>query len=159
MFLPQEIKHKSLENKLESLVEQVEQSIYNEEWQAARIKANQIIMDDNWSTESKEKWNSVRESLIEEIEEAQGKAEGKLTVGYKSQNLVGQNFEDVVSKLKAKGFTNIQTVRLNDLKIGWFKKDGEVSEISISGDTDFNDNSKYVSNTEIKITYHSYKDR
>jgi len=159
MFLPQEIKHKSLDNKLESLVEQVEQSIYNEEWQAARIKANQIIMDDNWSTESKEKWNSVRESLIEEIEEAQGKAEGKLTVGYKSQNLVGQNFEDVVSKLKAKGFTNIQTVRLNDLKIGWFKKDGEVSEISISGDTDFNDNSKYVSNTEIKITYHSYKDR
>ena len=54
LFLPQEIKHKSLENKLESLVEQVEQSIYNEEWQAARIKANQIIMDDNWSTESKE---------------------------------------------------------------------------------------------------------
>lgn len=158
IFLPQQIKHKSLENKLESLVEQVEQSIGNEEWQTARIKANQIFMDDNWSTESKEKWDSVRESLIEEIEEAQDKAEGKLTVGYKSQDLVGQNFEDVVSKLKAKGFTNIQTVRIDDLITGWIKKDGEVSEISISGETDFNDNSKYVLNSEIIITYHSLKD-
>lgn len=158
IFSTEEIEHKALENKLESLVEQVEQSINNEEWQTARIKANQIIMDDNWSTDSKEKWDSIRESLIEEIEEAQGRAEGKLTVGYKSQDLIGQNFEDVVSKLKTKGFTNIQTVRLDDLITGWLHKDGEVSEINISGDTDFYEKSSYVSNTEIIITYHSFKD-
>lgn len=158
IFLPQQIKHKSLENQLESLVEQVQQAIENEEWQTARINANQIIMDDNWSTESKEKWDSVRMSLIVEIEEAQDKAEGKLIVGYTSKDLVGENFEYVVSKLKAQGFTNIQTVKLDDLITGWIKKDGEVSEISISGDTDFNEKSKYFLDTEITITFHSYKE-
>ena len=139
------------------LVSQVEQDITNKDFVSARINANQIIDDSGWSSESSKKWDAIRISLIAEIEVAQDKAEGKVTVGYKPKDLIGQNFEEVVSKLKAKGFTNIQTVRLDDLITGWIKKDGEVSEIRISSDMDFNQNSKYVSNTEIIITYHSFK--
>ena len=132
LFLSEENEYKQLQNELNMLVMQVEQGIANEDFVTARIKANQIIDDSGWSTESAEKWDAIRISIIEEIEEAQDKAEGKLKVGYKSKDLIGRNFEDVVSKLKAKGFTNIQTVKLDDLITGWIKKDGEVSEISIS---------------------------
>jgi len=158
LFLPAENEYKQLQKKLNVLVTQVEQSIADKDFVTARIRANQIIDDSGWSSESADKWDAIRISLIEEIEEAQDKAEGKLQVGYKPKDLIGQNYEEVLLKLKAKGFTNIQTVRLDDLITGWIIKDGEVSEISISSDTDFNENSKYVFNTEIIITYHSFKD-
>lgn len=156
LFLSVENDYKQLQNELDMLVVQVEQNIASKDFVTARIKANQII-DDSGHSSSPEKWDAIRISLIEEIEEAQDKAEGNIKVGYKPKDLIGLNFEEVVSKLKAKGYTNIQTVRLDDLITGWIKKDGEVSEISISSDTDFNENSKYVSNTEIIITYHSFK--
>lgn len=156
-MLSAENEYKQIQNELNMLVSQVEQDITNKDFVSARINANQIIDDSGWSSESAKKWDAIRISLIAEIEVAQDKAEGKVTVGYKPKDLIGQNFEEVVSKLKAKGFTNIQTVRLDDLITGWIKKDGEVSEISISSDMDFNQNSKYVSNTEIIITYHSFK--
>ena len=158
MFLSEENEYKKLQNELNMLVLEVEENIAIKDFVTARIKANQVIDDSGWSSESEEKWDSIRISLIEEIEIAQDKAEGNIKVGYKPKELIGKNYEEVVSKLEAKGFTNIHTKRLDDLITGWIKKDGEVSEVSISSDTTFNENSKYVSNTEIIIFYHSFKE-
>lgn len=69
LFSSAEKKHNECIANLETLVEEVEELIDEGNYDAARIKASQIIDDTGWSSESEEKWNDIRESLLDTIEQ------------------------------------------------------------------------------------------
>ena len=81
---------------------------------------------------------------------------GKIIVNISSSELVGENYEDVVSNLEKAGFTNIETEVLDDLVTGWLKKDGEVEKVEIDGTTSFSSDSKFEPNSKIVVTYHTF---
>lgn len=68
------VKHEHTEKigQLEILVEEVEKLIDAGDYDAARIKATQIVDDSDWSSDSEEKWNAVRDSLLETIDRKEG---------------------------------------------------------------------------------------
>jgi len=143
--------------RLEKLANTVENCITVGNYDTARIKANQIVDDTDWSSESKEKWDSIRESLLVMIDEKQAIAEGKIYIGVSSDDLIGRDYKKVIEQFKKQGFTNIQVVADKDLITGWLTSDGEVEEVSIDGKTDFKEKSNYVADVEIIITYHTFK--
>ena len=81
---------------------------------------------------------------------------GKISVNISSSELVGENYEDVVSNLENAGFTNIETEVLDDLVTGWLTKDGEVEKVEIDGTTPFSSDSKFEPNAKIVVTYHTF---
>ena len=121
------------------------------------MKAKQIIDDSDWSTESEEKWEAVRESLLETIDKKQAIDEGKIAVNYSKEDLVGLDYADVKKKLEKQGFINIQLEPVGDLITGWITKDGEVEEVTINGGTDYKETSYYSPEVEIVIIYHTYQ--
>ena len=83
--------------------------------------------------------------------ETVGKLTGKISAGYHS-DLEGENYRYVKSTLEAAGFTNIELIDLNDQ--GLFKKDGEVTSVSVGGNTSFDSWDFFEKNAKIVITYH-----
>lgn len=76
-FSIQEQKHEDHVAYLETLVVEVEELIEDGEYEAARIKASQIVDDVNWSSESEEKWDNVRETLLDTIDRKEKESKGK----------------------------------------------------------------------------------
>ena len=73
-----------------------------------------------------------------------------------SSDLEGKNYKDVVIKLQKNGFINIKTKAMEDLLLGWLKKDGEVERVEINGDYIFSSVTKFPKDAEIIITYHTF---
>lgn len=82
-----------------------------------------------------------------------------IVVGVSSSEIVGKNYEDVVSILKNTGFTNIATEAIDDLIIGWLTKDGEVEKVEIGGYTSYKADSKYDANVKIVVYYHTFPEK
>lgn len=66
-----------------------------------------------------------------------------------------QNFEDVVEELKSYGFSNIETREIEDLTSSSDLSDGDVGEISINDETNFEKGSKYTEDANVIVTYHT----
>ncbi len=79
-----------------------------------------------------------------------------IRVNTSSEDLEGKNYEDVIANLKNAGFTNIQTEVMDDLITGWLTNDGEVEQVEIDGNKDFSSDSRYKSDVEIIVTYHTF---
>lgn len=73
-----------------------------------------------------------------------------------SEDLKGEDYQDVMTLLQVAGFTNIEVEILDDLILGWLTKDGEVEKISINGDADFSASSKFPIDARIVISYHTF---
>ena len=151
------ISHSIMENKLEKLVIEVEKYIENGDFEAARRKANQIIDDSDWSTESEEKWNNIRDSLLESITRQEVIVGKKIYVGVSNADLKGKNYSNIIIYFEQQGYTNIKTEVIADLITGWLISDGEVEKVTINGTTDFDDQSAYKSDAEIIVFYHTFK--
>ena len=146
------LSHSINEHKLNKIVSEVEICISEGDYETARIKANQIIDDSDWSDESKEKWDSIRESLLATIDEK----EGKIKILKNHDDLINMDYKAVKTQLEEMGFTNIKTIADDDLIIGFISSDGEIKEISINGDQSFTKNSYFFADDEIIITYHTF---
>jgi hypothetical protein len=85
--------------------------------------------------------------------------DGKIRVNYSSDDLIGSNCDDVISRLEKQGFTNIRKNPLGNLITGWIRKEGEVKEIEIEGYSTFSSDSRFPPDVEIVITYHSFPDK
>ena len=72
-----------------------------------------------------------------------------------SRTYVGEDFRDVVTRLHDRGFVNITLVQDHDLT-GLAAFDGEVSSITIDGDSEFDEGSDYTADVPIVIHYHTY---
>ncbi len=78
------------------------------------------------------------------------------TMPESSSALKGEDYQDVMAKLEAAGFTSIETSTLDDLITGWLTKDGEVEGVSVDGTTDFDAGSRFPRHAGIVITYHTF---
>lgn len=90
----------------------------------------------------------IIDSLKAKISENQG-----LISAGSYEDYEGENYESVVKQLELLGFTNIETVDLNDAGIAIWKSN-KVESISIGGNKSFSTNDYFESNVLIIITYH-----
>lgn len=70
----------------------------------------------------------------------------------------GRNYKEVVDEFKKKGFTNVKTEKVEDLITGWITEDGEVEEVAVGGDVEYEPDTWMPEDTEIVITYHTFKE-
>jgi hypothetical protein len=73
-----------------------------------------------------------------------------------AEELKGKNYQDVITRLKAAGFTNIRTEIVDDLVTGWLVKDGEVERVSANGRANFDSGSRFPIDAKIVVTYHTF---
>lgn len=83
----------------------------------------------------------------------------ELKVPMSANKYKGENYEIVVQQLEDAGFENIELKAINDLLTGWMTKDGEVESVSIAGDTQFEEGEFFLKNSEVVVTYHTFKDK
>lgn len=88
-----------------------------------------------------------------------GKTDERINMPSSSEEFEGVNYEDAVTKLQKAGFTNVETKILDDLVTGWLTKDGEVERVSVDGDTDFSEGSKYLPDAKVVVTYHTFPEK
>ena len=81
---------------------------------------------------------------------------GKIVIGYSSSDLVGENYEEVVSNLENAGFINVETKAIGDLITGLLTKDGEVEKIEIEGIKSFSSDSKFLPSDKVVVHYHTF---
>ena len=81
--------------------------------------------------------------------------QGKTPSGMNIQR--GRNYKEVIEDFEYRGFTNIRTEPIEDLVFGWVVKNGEVEEISVGGDTNYDAGVWIPLDTEIVIRYHTFK--
>lgn len=150
------IPHMIKEFQLENLVKVVEASIEEGDFEAARRTANQIIYDIDWSDESKQKWDLIRESLLESITRQEVLAGKKIYAGFSSKEAKGKSYSEVADYFERQGFTNIQIEEIKDLITGWWTTDGEVEKVTINGLSEFEEESVFEPDAEIVIFYHTF---
>ena len=141
--------------KLEKLSEEVEELIEDGEYEAALRKANQLIYDGDWSDELEEKWNSIRESYLEEIGMAKAKKAGEASVP--QGKFKGMNYKDVEKEFKKAGFTNIILEKVPDLVTGLINDDGEVIEVIVNGSKTYSAGDEFDPSVKVEIKYHTFK--
>lgn len=76
-----------------------------------------------------------------------------------SSDLEGEDYNDVMTRLEAAGFAEIETTAIADLVTGWLTKDGEVDQVSVNGETEFEVGSRFPKDAKIVITYHTFPEQ
>lgn len=77
------------------------------------------------------------------------------SVGYSSAELMGKNYEKVVSFFEKAGFNYILTSEIADLSLQDIADENKVTMVKIGFFENFESTSKYPSNFPVVITYHS----
>ncbi|APZ49930.1 hypothetical protein BW721_09975 [Jeotgalibaca sp. PTS2502] len=83
--------------------------------------------------------------------------DGKINSPY-SSDIDDAIYKDVVADFENAGFTNVKTKKIEDLVFGWLTEDGEVEEITIDGETSFSTSSRFESDVEIIVFYHTFQE-
>lgn len=81
----------------------------------------------------------------------------KIAVPMSSKEAKGSNYKEVQNAFKDAGFTNISTKVEYDIVTGWITDDGEVESIIIDENEKFDSGDKYKLNSEVVITYHTFR--
>ena len=79
-------------------------------------------------------------------------AAGKISAGSAS-NYEKEKVDAVVAQLEALGFTNIETIDLNDSGLAFWNS-GKVASVSINGDNSFSTDDYFFPTDKVVITYH-----
>ena len=84
-----------------------------------------------------------------------GCANNTVAVPKAASAYVGQNYESVLSELQDAGFSNIETIEVNDLTSTSSLDDYAVGEISIDNNSAFDANTEFKKESAVVITYHT----
>lgn len=98
---------------------------------------------------------TVRIAYHAKKSEEKNNHEGEIKVPSSAKKYVGRNYEDVEKELTNAGFVNIETVRKYDRQKK--EKDGDITLISINGQTDFEKGTWFVAESNVIITYYGPK--
>ena len=71
----------------------------------------------------------------------------------------GRNYKEVIEDFEDKGFTNIRTETIEDLVFGRSFRNGEVEQISVGGDIEYDSGVKVPADTEVIIRYHTFSQK
>lgn len=66
-------------------------------------------------------------------------------------------YETIVDAFEKAGFSDINVEMMGDLKTGWLKREGTVSEVLIDGSSDYSVNKDFRVDAEVVIRVHSFK--
>ena len=80
----------------------------------------------------------------------------EIKISASAENYKGRNYQEVVNELKAAGFSNIETVAVDDLITGWITKENSISQISINGDFKFSSGKIFPKDAKVIISYHTF---
>lgn len=86
-----------------------------------------------------------------------GPNKNEIYVPLDAKKYKGENYEVVVQQLEDAGFQNVEAKAVKDLVTGWVTKDGEVECVSIAGDTEFEEGEIFSKDSEVVVTYHTFK--
>ena len=100
-------------------------------------------------------YDADQKARMAEQEEAIEKAEraGKIQVQYDSYTFKDENYKTVKAKLEDAGFTNIETVDLEDSGLAFWNY-GNVEFVSIDGKKNFSSDNYYMPDVKIVIYHH-----
>ena len=73
-----------------------------------------------------------------------------------SSSARGQNVDDIALRFEKAGFTNVAREPMGDLIIGLLHGEGDVEEISIDGNIEFEEGDAHNPDAKVVIRYHSY---
>ena len=79
----------------------------------------------------------------------------RIPAGYSSNELIGQNYKQVVYNLETAGFTNVSSNEIADLSVSQIEKDNQVTNVKIGGNSSFDKAKKFPSNYKVVVTYHT----
>lgn len=105
----------------------------------------------SYSFENKSEYNKTDNNIL--------KKEIKVTtiqIPVGKEECVGKKYSEIEPVLSESGFTNISLEAIEDLKASESDKVGQIDNISVDGDSDFEKNQMYQSDAKIKINYHTY---
>lgn len=83
----------------------------------------------------------------------------EITVPMSSYDAGKNNADYVLAAFRNAGFINITSEADADLITGWIHKDGQVESVNINGSIEFDSDEKYRPDTEIVITYHTFRNK
>ena len=81
----------------------------------------------------------------------------EFTFPYSSRQMIRKNYNDLAQDLLEIGFTEVYTLPLEDLKVGWINKSGTVQQVTIAGRDSIKKGSVLEHDITITIQYHSFK--
>ena len=84
---------------------------------------------------------------------------GELQVSYSVEECLDSNKTDLYRLFKTDGFSNIKTIGLEDLKAGWITKEFSIEKVTINGNSTFDSDDYFPKDAEVKIYYHSFKNK
>lgn len=90
--------------------------------------------------------------LVPKIIHKASEGNGQISVGYAS-SFEGEDYHAVVAHFEGAGFVNINLVDLDDSGL-LFWKDGKVSQVSIAGNTSFDEFDYFSPESMVVISYH-----
>lgn len=96
-------------------------------------------------------------SITSNREREQHLKKGEINPPKSAESLEKENYLNVEQLFKSAGFENIKLVKQDDLIIGIVKKEGEVENVSINGDTSFGAGEFFDRDATVIITYHTAK--
>ena len=82
--------------------------------------------------------------------------DGKIKVPNSIDGFGNKSYKAIEELLRSAGFSNIQSIPLNDLTTGLLKKPDMVDSITINGNTIQSGGKKFPPEAKVVITYHSY---
>ncbi len=148
--------HKQKVANLQEIEIEIEEAIQKQDYDLALLKANNLYLDDQYSSEETATWDAKRKALLEIIEEKQRESNlndtDNIFMPAKSSFFEGKDCADVVDQLKALGFTNIST-QIASKSPGWFTKNNTVEHILIGGKTEFTQEDYFNKDTSIIVYY------
>ena len=80
-----------------------------------------------------------------------------IPVSYSSDSLMGEDYNETISKLEAAGFTRIETYPYYDLGMDDISIENTVYKVKIKGKSNFDNDSKFPYYARIKVYYHTLK--
>lgn len=180
VFTSTAISEKKEIERLESIEEKIEIALNDEDYKYALMNADSLIFDGG-DAELKRDWEIKRNYWIDKIiEEAaedgivlerpadvnESEEDSTPTFDLTKENSIGatqyefkyDNFLEVKKELEGRGFTNVKTQGMQDLKTDWMSQDGTVDKVTVDGETGFPADIAFPLDVEIVIYYHSFKD-
>lgn len=76
---------------------------------------------------------------------------------YSSKRVRNKNSQNLLIKLRNIGFSNINLIPINDLRIGWIVKDRAIDRVLLNGQDNYKKNVAIEYDAKIDIYYHTFK--
>lgn len=122
-----------------------------------QYKTNEELSEEMLTESTQEEFENTEEALSDQELEV---LDNQVLVPESSSMLEGDNFNEVLERFKAAGFSNIQTEAIYDLDCTSFWKRlayEDVERVSINGNEEFKEGEVFEKDAIVIITYHLYE--